>query len=185
MKSLFTIHAGEYLLGSYIEKEFKNINVWIPSKDTGIDLLLTNPNNSKSVSIQVKFSKDFLTTSMDEIFQKGLKVCGWWTLNRQKIIKSKADYWVFVLHAFNEKKLDFVIIKPKELMNIFKKLNRNNNTIHSYIWVTEKGKCWETRDLKNEFRILIANNSYKNKDRDLTQYLNNWKPILNILKHAS
>lgn len=182
MRSIFTIHAGEYLVGSYIENKFKDLNVWIPSKDSGIDLLLSNKDNSKTVSLQVKFSKDFLTTSMEDIFQKGLKVCGWWTLNRQKIIKSNADYWVFALHAFNEKKLDFVIIKPKELMKIFKKLNRNTNTIHSYIWVTERGKCWETRDLQTQYRILIANNSYKDKDRDLTQYLNNWKPIRAVLK---
>ena len=28
---------------------------------------------------------------------------------------------------------------------------------------------------------MIANNSYKDKDRDLTQYLNNWKPIKSTL----
>lgn len=169
-------------IGSYIESNFKNINVWIPSKDTGIYLLLTNTNNSRTVSLQVKFSKDFLTTSMSEIYQKGLKACGWWTLNKKKIIQSKADYWVFALHAFNEKILDFVIINPKDLMKMFRKLKRNTNRIHSYIWVTEKGKCWETRELKNEFGILIANHSYKNKDRDLTPYLNNWKPLKDRLK---
>ncbi len=40
MKPLFTIHAGEYLVGERIEKNFKEWNVWIPSKDTGIDLLV-------------------------------------------------------------------------------------------------------------------------------------------------
>ena len=42
MKSLFSIHAGEYLVGSHIEKSYPKWNVWIPSKDTGIDLLVTN-----------------------------------------------------------------------------------------------------------------------------------------------
>ena len=59
MKPFFTIHAGEYLVGSHIESNFKKINIWVPSKDKGIDLLLTNSDNSKSVSVQVKFSKDF------------------------------------------------------------------------------------------------------------------------------
>jgi hypothetical protein len=36
MKPIFTIHAGEYLVGSYIEEHYKYFNVWIPSKDTGI-----------------------------------------------------------------------------------------------------------------------------------------------------
>ena len=49
MKPLFTIHAGEYLVGSYIEKHFKKYNVWIPSKDTGIDLLVTNSKNNKTI----------------------------------------------------------------------------------------------------------------------------------------
>jgi len=55
---MFTIHAGEYLIGSYIEENFKNYNVWVPSKDTGIDLLVTNSKNNKAVSLQVKYSKD-------------------------------------------------------------------------------------------------------------------------------
>lgn len=182
MKSLFTIHVGEYLVGSYIERDFKNVNVWVPSKDTGIDLLLTNSNNSKTVSLQVKFSKDFLTTSMDEVFQKGLKSCGWWTLDKSKIKKSKADYWVFVLHRFNAKDLEFVIIQPKKLIQLFNRLKREGNILQSYIWVTEKGRCWETRGLKKQDQILLANHSYKNTNRDLTTYLNNWKPIKDILK---
>lgn len=182
MKSLFTIHVGEYLVGSYIESNFKKINVWTPSKDTGIDLLLTNSNNSKTVSIQVKFSRDFLSTHMDHIFQRGLKSCGWWTLNKDKIKKSKADFWVFVLHRFNSRDPHFVIIKPNVLLQLYTRLKRVGKPLQSYIWVTEKGKCWETRELKKQDQILIANHSYKNKDRDLTPYLNNWKPIKDILK---
>ena len=37
MKPLFTIHEGEFLVGSHIEKKFRDWNVWIPSKDKGID----------------------------------------------------------------------------------------------------------------------------------------------------
>jgi hypothetical protein len=37
MKTLFTIHAGEYLVGSHIEQHFRRVNVWIPSRDTGVD----------------------------------------------------------------------------------------------------------------------------------------------------
>ena len=182
MKSLFTIHAGEYLVGSHVESKFKDLNVWIPSKDTGIDLLLTNKNNTKSVSIQVKFSKDFLATSMDNIFKDGLKSCGWWTLNKKKIEESNADYWVFVLQSFNTKDFSFVILKPKMLLQIFESLKREGNTLQSYIWVTKKGKCWESRGLSRQNQILVANHSYKDANRDLTSYLNNWKPILDYLK---
>src|SRR5690554_1866372 len=45
MQPLFTIHAGEYLVGSHIEQHLRDpngdkVNVWVPSKDTGIDLLV-------------------------------------------------------------------------------------------------------------------------------------------------
>ena len=51
MKPMFTVHAGEYLVGSYIEENFKNLNIWVPSRDSGIDLLITNKDNKKTVSI--------------------------------------------------------------------------------------------------------------------------------------
>jgi len=60
MRPFFTVHAGEYLVGSEIERQFKQVNVWVPSRDTGIDLLMSNRKNRRTVSVQVKFSKDFL-----------------------------------------------------------------------------------------------------------------------------
>jgi hypothetical protein len=182
MQPIFTIHAGEYLVGSYVEEKYKNINIWIPSKDTGIDLLLTNSKNTKSISLQVKFSKDFLVTHMDGIFQKGLKSCGWWTLNYDKIKKSEADYWVFVLHSFNHKNMQFVLIKPNELLTRLTHIHGKDKTIQSYLWVTEKDKCWETRGLNKKDQILIANHSYKNENRDFTKYLNNWNDLIKVLK---
>ena len=77
MKSLFTIHAGEYLVGSYVEKRLGHVEVWLPSKDTGIDLLLTNRRKSKTASLQVKFSKDFLASDMSSDFQQDLLSCEW------------------------------------------------------------------------------------------------------------
>jgi hypothetical protein len=52
MQPMFTVHAGEYLVGSYVEDKFKNYKVWVPSKDTGIDLLVTDAKNSRAVSLQ-------------------------------------------------------------------------------------------------------------------------------------
>ncbi len=45
MRPLFTIHAGEYLVGSEIEQHFKKekLNVWIPSRGADIDLLVSDP----------------------------------------------------------------------------------------------------------------------------------------------
>ena len=98
MKPLFTIHAGEYLTGEYIEKKYPDWNVWIPSKDTGIDFLITNKQNKKSVSIQVKFSKDW--NKLNDNYTSS----GWWSFNASKIDKSNADFWVLVIPSFLEKR---------------------------------------------------------------------------------
>lgn len=116
MQPIFNIHASEYLVGSHIEQNIRDIsgkklNVWIPSQDTGVDLLITNNENTKTTSIQVKFSKDFLITHGRPEYQDKLISCGWWNLNRNKIKESPADFWIFVLHTFNKKNMQYVIIQ--------------------------------------------------------------------------
>jgi hypothetical protein len=179
MKPIFTIHAGEYLVGSYIEQHFKDWRVWIPSKDTGIDFLVSNADNSKTTSIQVKFSKDFLVTHGKAAHQGNLISCGWWTLNRQKIKNSTAEFWVFVLHTFNEKNMQYVIIQPQELYRRLDLIHSTAKTLQSYLWVTTAGKCWEARGLKKEQQNSIANADTGEIDevRDFTEFLNNWKPL--------
>lgn len=182
MRPIFTIHAGEYLFGSYLEKNFKELNIWIPSRDTGIDLLLTDSVNKKAASVQIKYSKDFLITEVKETLQMGLKSCGWWALNRDKIRQSSADFWVFVMYSFEQKKTEFVIIPPGTLLERVTQLHGRGKTIQSYLWVTDKNKCWETRGLSKREQILIANHSYHNKSRDFTEYLNNLQLIRKRLK---
>lgn len=175
MQPLFTIHVGEYLVGSYIEENFKNYTIWIPSKDTGIDLLVTNSKNTKAVSLQVKYSKDYTITHMKPEFKNSFRAWGWWTLNRDKIKKSKAHLWVFVTQSFPEKTVECVVIPPVKLLEILNRIHGNKKLYQPYMWVTKENKCWETRGLKKGDRILIANNQYTNRDRNLRIYLNNWK----------
>jgi predicted helicase len=73
MRPLFTVHAGEYLVGAHIEWRFKRVNVWVPVRDTGVDLLVSDEWNRQTVSLQVKFSKDFLVTHHGPEFQKALR----------------------------------------------------------------------------------------------------------------
>lgn len=177
MKPLFTIHAGEYLVGSFIEEKFTNLNVWVPTKDVGIDLIVTDKNNKNTITLQVKFSKDFLVTHMSDIFQSGLEACGWWTLNSEKIKKSKADLWIFVLHAFNQRKQHYIMIKPSELISRLTKLHGSLKTLQTYLWVTKNKKCWETRGLKKRDQVLIANDAFKSQQRNFTSFLNNWSQL--------
>ena len=82
MRPIFTIHAGEFIVGEHLERKFKGLKIWVPTKDTGVDLLVTNSKNTKAISFQVKFSRDYLTTHIDAEFQDPIRVCGWFTLNR-------------------------------------------------------------------------------------------------------
>jgi hypothetical protein len=177
VKPLFTVHAGEFIVGDFIERTFRHVNVWVPTKDSGIDLLVTDSKNKKTVSLQVKFSRAFLVTHMPATFQKPLRACGWWTLNRQNIISSVADYWVFAIVGFERRSTDFVIISPRELRKRLDAIHGKPKRIQSYIWVTEKERCWETRGLKRSEQLLIAQGRFSDSMRDLTPYLNNWKPI--------
>ncbi len=182
MKPLFTIHAGEFLVASYIEQQFKKYLVWIPSRDSGVDLLLTDTDCKVAVSIQVKFSRDFLATHMSDALRPGLKACGWFTLKRQKIVDSTAKFWIFVLYPFNQKEVDFVIIPPFAILDLLTSVHGQRNAFQSYIWVTKDKRCWETRGLTREEHLSISQGSYQNPARELTAYLNNWSPIHAALK---
>lgn len=183
MRPLFTIHGGEYLVGDYIERTYKNVRVWIPSSDTGIDLLVTDRRNRKAVSLQVKYSKDFLP-GQNMKFKQELRACGWWTINRKKLRSSPADYWVFVLPGFASRSSDFVVVPTRELARRLAAVHPGGNTIQSYLWVTNAGRCWETRGLRRDDHLRIAYGRYRNQARDFTAFLNNWAPIARINARA-
>lgn len=177
MKPLFTVHAGEFLVADYIQRNFKHLNVWIPAKDIGVDLLVTNQNNSKSVSLQVKFSRDFSATHDPDLLRGELRASGWWSLNRQKLETSTADYWVFVLIGFAHRSEDYIVINPKELISRLQLIHGCPEIFQSYLCVTRHEKCWERRGLKKAQISPLAADKFFCKQRDFSNYLNNWQPV--------
>jgi hypothetical protein len=177
MKPLFTIHGGEYLVGSHIERHFKRVNVWLPSRDTGVDLLITDGQARNRVSLQVKFSKDFLVTHMGPVFQKQLRACGWWTINPVKLRNSPADFWIFVLLGFGRRTTDYVVIPRRELSRRLRSIHGSPKIIQCYLWVTEQDCCWEARGLHREDQLEITQGKFRQKHRDFTKWLNNWTPV--------
>lgn len=177
MTPLFTVHAGEFLAGDYIERTFSRVRVWVPSKDTGVDLLVTDAKNRKTISLQVKFSRDFLATHMPALYRGPLRACGWWTLNREKLAASAADFWVFVLLGFAQRSTDFVIASPGELLKRLEAIHGTPKTIQTYLWVTQKERCWETRGLNNPDKVAVAEGHFKDSLRNCTPYLNNWQAL--------
>lgn len=176
MKPLFTVHGGEYIVGSHIEKHFKRVNVWIPSRDTGIDLLVSDHRNRRTVSLQVKFSRDYLVTDGKAEFQKSFRASGYWTIDRDKLKRSPSDFWVFVLVGFAARTTDFVVVPRRELARLLQALHPEK-TIRTYMSVTEPHGCWETRGLKDKEMRRIADGEFRDARRDLKEWLNNWHPV--------
>jgi hypothetical protein len=184
MRPLFTIHAGEYLVGSHIEATYRNARVWIPATDTGIDLLVSNSEITKTTSLQVKLSKDYLGNSLtikSPVIKNRIKSVGWWKFDFEKMNNSSAKLWILVLYRFSYRDYDFVVIEPKELLSQYIDIGIKSRIIQSYVWVTEDNSCWETRGLNKSDQEAIALNNYNNQKRNLTKYLNNWSPLENIL----
>jgi hypothetical protein len=182
MRPIFTIHAGEFLVGAHLEgqKALKGLNIWVPAKDTGVDLLVTNARNTRAASFQVKFSRDFLTTHMDAPHHRSLRVCGWFSLDRSKISRSKADYWVFVLVGANGKSRDFVLIKPAQLLTRLDGAHGSRKRFHLYLWVTADGRCWNARGLRRSQQQQLAEGKFKDRHRDFTRHLNDWAMIARL-----
>jgi hypothetical protein len=182
MKPLFTVHAGEYLVGEYIERTFPGWNVWLPSKDTGVDLLVTDRRNRKMVSLQVKFSKDY-SFYRSLLLQSRMLAGGWWSLDARKIQKSNADFWVFVLPSFVEKEPSLIILPPLELLRRFKAIfGAAKERFDSYLRVTKTKRCWEARGLNKADMELVALDRVTDENRDFTLFLNAWKQIEARLK---
>jgi hypothetical protein len=169
---MFTIHAGEYLVGNYIEGHFGDRwNVWIPSKDTGIDLLVTDRTNQRTVSVQVKFGKDFLP-GKSAALRNSLCCLSWFTLNRAKLDASQAEFWVFVLRGFTSDEPDFLVVPTPELRQHMEDIHgHENEKLQSYLCST-KSRCWETRGLPTDTMLQIAKGTYQNDVRDFSKYLN-------------
>ncbi len=184
MRPLFTIHAGEYLVGLHVQKELK-LNAWIPAKDIGIDLLVTDAKNRLAVSFQVKYGKDFLPEEKIAEIREKFRCASWFTLDWTKLNKSEADYWVFVLQGFKSKVPDFIVIPTPELRQRMAEIHGADAAkIQSY-FCTMGTQCWETRvHGMSNVRLQIARGTYQNHARDFSGYLNDkgWDMLIERLR---
>lgn len=181
MRPLFTVHAGEFLVGEHIEKTFSSLNVWVPAKDTGVDLLVTDAGASHTASLQVKLSRDYRLPEATEDFDRSLIAAGWLTLDHNKIEKSPAEWWVIVLVSHERKmKPQFIVIPPSELLSRLIQIHGKSKKYHFYPWVTKSGLCLEGRGLRKPERALLANGKLQLGPRDLSTFLNNWSCLQNL-----
>ncbi|MDR2073357.1 MAG: hypothetical protein LBP60_07995 [Spirochaetaceae bacterium] len=182
MKPLLTIHGGEYLVGERLEKQFPRSEVWVPVKDTGTDLLLTNPaDRRKNAGIQVKFSKDFLPGEK-KIFQQNFAAQGWFNLPPVDTIRnSTADIWILAPYSFEDRNVYCVVLHPRKLAD---RLETLGNRDKLYLWITrDKQRCFAVRGLSRKEQERLAAGDYHGleTERDFSPWLENWTVLEGLL----
>ena len=175
MCPMFTIHAGEYLVTDYIEQHYsksQGVRVWVPSKDDGIDLLVTSQDCKRAVTLQDKFSKSYINVG-------DYKSSGWWPINCNKLKNSKADYWVFVMLELDDNwtfDASFFIVIPSKIL--LDRLVATYGHRPKYdLYFTRKDKVViQARGLRKRDRIRI----FKKPEgsRDYSEYFGNWGKVL-------
>lgn len=178
MRPLFTIHAGEYVVGEHIEQTFGGrFNVWVPSIDTGVDLLVSDRSNRRTMSLQVKFSKGYPVPPL----QERVRAFGWWTLYSEQMCRSSAELWVLAFLGFERHEPSFVIVPPKELERRLREIHGVRPSFQSYLWAMANDQCWETRNLKGGEKKAVVSGTFQSPERDFTRWLNNWRPLTSAL----
>ncbi len=170
MKPLFTVYAGEFLVGDYINRRLgRRFDVWVPTKDTGVDLLVTRRQRGGTpVGLQVKFSRSF---GIREEMARHLIATSWFTLDPQKIRESRADLWVFVILTLKHE-AHFVVVPISELR---KRTPRGSGKKWNvYLWVFDDGTCYQVRDLSNEERLTAMHEGVRDRRMDFTEWLERW-----------
>ena len=170
MKPLFTIHEGEFLVGDFLNRKLGHkYDVWVPTKDSGVDLLVTRKRRrGRAVGLQVKFSRGF---SIREDMARHMLAIGWYTLDPKKIRKSQADLWVFVILTLKHE-VHFIVMPTRELR---KRVPRGGGKIwHLYLSVFDHGLCYKTRDLRREEQLDLYLRGVADRRRDFSVWLENW-----------
>jgi hypothetical protein len=183
VRPLFTVHAGEFIVGEFIERTFPTLDVWIPAKDTGIDLLVTGVRGRPPVSLQVKLSRDYKPPEASNDFERSIAASGWLTLNHKKLSSSAADLWVIVLVSHERRmKPQFIVIQPAELLRRLTIIHGKSKSYHLYPWVTKTNICLEGRGLLRAHRSQLVAGTIALGDRDLSSFLGNWNALENLAK---
>lgn len=171
MKSLFTVHEGEFLVGDYINRNLgKDYDVWLPTRDRGVDFLVTRKGGKgKPVALQVKFSRSF--NDEEGEFSSNVLATSWFKLDPKKVRQSPAHLWVFLFITRKNEK-HFVLIPTRELQ---KRIPRNcGPTWHLYLWACANGSCYQVRYLNSRAKMDAVTHGVKDKALDFSEWVDNW-----------
>jgi len=166
LKNFYSFEPGEALVVSELRRVIpksnaRDVEVFLPAKDVGVDVVLVNLVNKKSVSIQVKESV---------LYPKSRHF--WFTIDEKKINVGKriVDFYVFVLYDMIQLSGKFsvhpryVIVSEETFEGLLVKKKLARGKYDFYFRLQDDGSVVEERD----FTIRYPDNC-----------LDNWAPILN------
>ncbi len=167
MRNLYAPTPGELLVGQELEK--RGYQVYIPTKDKGIDLLATK--GAAVLRSQVKESRVYLQPSGSPAWTS-------WTQLRSSSLRDAAergvDLFVFVIHALDETggrvkfKPLYVVIPPMDLEERLRRY-RPGKDRSVYWYVDGNRRLWELRGKR-----WVDTNYEGVGERDFTDYLHAW-----------
>jgi hypothetical protein len=167
MRNLYAPTPGELLVGQELEK--RGYQVYIPTKDKGIDLLATK--GTAVLRFQVKESRVYLQPSGSPAWTS-------WTQLQSRILRDAAeggvDLFVFVIHALDETgrrvkfKPLYVVIPPMDLEERLRRYRPDSEDRSVYWYVDGDRRLWELRGTRR------VDTNYEVDERDFTDYLHAW-----------
>lgn len=181
MKPIFTVHAGEFVFGEIVEKRFPDLRLWMPTKDTGVDYLVTDALCENSISVQVKMSRDYRPSFLESEFERELLAAGWFVFSHSSLENSAAKIWSLILVSHERKRKPiFVNISPRALLKCLVQTHGVKKTYHLYPWVLKNGVCMEGRGMKKADKKDFLSGSFELRSRDMTTSLENWDFLVKI-----
>ena len=177
IKNLWSLNVDELLVADRLKEHFskKEYEVFFPlnSQMKDIDLVLLNLKNNKIKSIQVKGSRTY-PPSKAERNRYGKGSAAFFRISENSIFKpqNKVDYYVLVLHSFQDGQIkkeiiiNYLIIPIKNFKNIcLNKQLRNDGFYYFFAWIDPKDK-----------RAFDFNNK-GGKTIPLSKYIDSWNLI--------
>ena len=180
LKGLITVNPRAILVAKQIEARFPNLSLWVPGKDTGIDLLVADARCQRITTLIVRYSRDYKITHMKELYQSRLRACAWFTLSRHRLLESAAALLVLVLRGLDQRIIDYVLIPPSILLERLVAIHGPKTTFHTYLWTTPDRRCWEARGLLKAECEAVAFGEFRSEARDFCPYLDNWNSLIEL-----
>ena len=158
-KNFWSLNTDEAVVTGILRDYMtKNIEVFMPinAQMKDVDLILMNIKSKKAVTIQVKGSRAFEPQNSEvSLYKDGS--AGWFYFKQDVVLKSTADYFIFLIYVIEErKKTGRKIITPhtltiptqelNELCKKYKKIGKGER-YNFFFWINPvKNESFEFRD---------------------------------------